>query len=73
MSRLAALSLSLVLLLVAFPMISLGSTLGPPLLWWLGLLALVVGGLIPPAARFLAADQPAHAPTRAGMPEDERV
>jgi hypothetical protein len=73
MSRLVALSLSMLLLLVAFPLISVGSTQGPPLLWWLGLLALVVGGLIPPAARFLAAGHSKPSPTRAGMAEDERV
>lgn len=73
MSRLAALSFSMVLLLVSFPLISFGTTQGPPLLWWLGLLALVVGGLIPPAARFLAAGQPKPPPTRAGLVDDERV
>ncbi len=70
---LVALSLSMLLLLVAFPLISFGTTQGPPLLWWLGLLALVVGGLIPPAARFLAAGQQKPRTTRAGMADDERV
>lgn len=72
MSALASLSLSMGLLLIAFPLISIGTTRGLPFLWWLGLLALVAGGLIPPARRFLAA-RSKPAPTRAGMAEDERV
>lgn len=72
MSALASLSLSLILLLVAFPLISIGTTQGPPFLWWLGLLTLVAGGLIPPARRFLAT-QPNPEPTKAGLSEDERV
>jgi hypothetical protein len=73
MSRLAALSLSMALLLVAFPLISLGTTRGSDLLWRFGLLALGVGGLIPPVGRFLAERRPEPPPTRAGMAEDERV
>lgn len=52
-NRLAYLSVSLVLLVVAFPLISLGTSYGPPLLWWVGLLALITGGLIPPVQRLL--------------------
>ncbi|HEY0872863.1 MAG TPA: hypothetical protein VGD94_05275 [Vicinamibacterales bacterium] len=73
MSRLAVLSLSMVLLLAAFPLISLGTTRDSPLLWWLGLIALAVGGLIPPARRFLAAREPEPPPTRAGLCDDCRV
>lgn len=73
MSRLAALSLSMVLLLVAFPLISIGTTRGPDVVWWLGLGALAFGGLIPPARRFLAAGEPEPPPTRAGLADDERV
>lgn len=73
MSRLAALSLSMLLLLAAFPLISIGTTQGPSLLWWLGVGALVLGGLIPPAARFLVPSQPEPPATRAGMAEDDRV
>jgi len=73
MNRLVALSLSMLLLLVALPLISFGTTQGPSLLWWLGFLALVVGGLIPPAARLLAPGQQKPRTTRAGMADDERV
>ncbi len=73
MSRLAALSLSMALLLAAFPLISFGTTRDEAAFWWLGLLALLVGGLIPPARRFLAARQPEPAPTKAGMCDDCRI
>lgn len=72
MIRLIALSLSLVLLLAAFPLISYGTTQGPAFLWWLGLLALAAGGAIPPVARFLMA-RLATPPSPIGLPEDERV
>lgn len=52
-NRLASLSASLVLLLAAFPLISVGTTSGSPVLWGLGLGALSIGGLIPPARRLL--------------------
>ena len=73
MSSLAALSLSMVLLLAAFPLISYGTTQGPSSLWQVGLVALVIGGVIPPARRFLAARRPEPPATKAGMCEDCRV
>ncbi|HRO88191.1 MAG TPA: hypothetical protein PLH21_09220 [Chiayiivirga sp.] len=73
MTRIGALSLSMLLMLAAFPLISLGTVQGPPLLWKLGLLALGVGGLIPPLGRFIGARKPEPPPTRAGLAEDERV
>ena len=73
MSRLAALSLSMVLLLAAFPLISLGTTEGPAVLWWLGLLALAAGGLIPPMRRFLATAEPEPPPSPTGLADDDRV
>lgn len=50
-NRLAYLSASLVLLLAAIPLISIGTSRGIPLIWSLGLGALGVGGLIPPVQR----------------------
>lgn len=73
MSRLAALSISLLLLLAAFPLISIGTTSGPPILWWFGLAALGLGGLIPPLRRFFTPSKPLPAPTNVGLPEDDRV
>lgn len=52
-NRLTYLSLALILLVVAFPLISIGTTSGPAFLWWTGLLALTAGGLIPPLQRLL--------------------
>ena len=73
MSTLVALSVSMLLLLAAFPLISYGSTHGQAWLWQTGLVALVVGGVIPPAGRFLAAKSPEPPATKAGMPDDCRV
>lgn len=62
-NRLAYLSVSLILLAVAFPLISRGSTSGPELLWWAGMAALICGGLIPPLQRLLLGPSPAAAPS----------
>ena len=72
-SRLFNLSISLVLLLIAFPLISIGTTSGPTMLWWLGLAALVIGGILPPLRRVFAPSQPLRKPTKVGLPEDDRV
>jgi hypothetical protein len=53
MTKMWVLGLALILLLVPFALISIGTTRGVPTLWWVGLALLVVGGLIPPATRFL--------------------
>jgi len=58
-NRLAYLSSSLVLLVVAFPLISIGTTRGPTALWWAGLLMLGCGALIPPLQRLLLGPPPA--------------
>lgn len=73
MSSLATLGLSMILLLVAFPLISFGTMEGPDALWWLGLLALALGGAIPPLQRFVGARKPEPPPSRIGLRDDERV
>lgn len=50
-NRIVYLSVSFVLLLSSFPLISLGTTGGPDFLWWAGLAALLVGAMIPPVQR----------------------
>ena len=57
-NRLTYLSVSFVLLLAAVPLISIGTHRGISLLWWLGLGALILGGLIPPAQRLLIRKPP---------------
>lgn len=66
-NRLAYLSTSLVLMLAAFPLISIGTTSGPRVLWWTGFVALCVGGLIPPVQRLFFAPKSSSAST----PDDE--
>lgn len=53
MSRFAARNLSLLLMLAAFPLISIGTTGDRPALWWLGLASITAGALIPPVMRYL--------------------
>lgn len=57
-NRLTYLSISFLLLLAAVPLISIGTQHRIPLLWWLGLGALILGGLIPPAQRLLTRAPP---------------
>jgi hypothetical protein len=49
-------TLSLVLLLVAFPVISLGSTHGQTAVWVIGFAALVLGGVLPVWTRYMNHD-----------------
>jgi hypothetical protein len=60
-NRLAYLSTSFLLFLTALPLISIGTTNGPPFLLWIGFAALCVGGLIPPVQRVLCAPKPSPA------------
>lgn len=73
MSRATALGISMLLLLAAFPLVSIGTMQDRELLWWLGLSALVAGGIIPPARRLLTRRESPTTPTRAGLADDERV
>lgn len=52
MSTTAVQTLAFILLLAALPLTSLGTTNNQPVLWWLGLGLLLVGGLVPPATRY---------------------
>jgi hypothetical protein len=53
MSRNALLGLSFVLLLIVYPLTALGTDGMSPVLWWAGIAALAVGGLIPPVLHFV--------------------
>lgn len=73
MSRAIVLGLSMLLLLAAFPLVSIGTMRDNEALWWTGLAALFVGGLIPPLRRLLLKGREAIRATRAGLEDDERV
>lgn len=49
-------TVAFVLMAVSLPLISVGFTADLAALWMLGLGALVLGALIPPVVRFVAAD-----------------
>ena len=45
-------------MLIAFPLISVGTMEDRPFLWGFGLASLTIGALIPPIMRFILADEP---------------
>jgi hypothetical protein len=69
--KLTAETLALVLLFASFPVISVGTTGGHILVWWVGFLCLIVGGLLPVVTRFM--DHSGDKPRDAGMEFDERT
>jgi hypothetical protein len=50
--KLKAEALALLLLIVAFPLTSIGK-MGNTQLWWIGLLSLIAGGVLPVATRYM--------------------
>ena len=50
------LGLALVLMLLAFPLTSVGTDRDVTWLWWAGVAVLVLGALIPPGLRFVDTD-----------------
>ena len=73
MTLFAARNLSLVLMLAAFPLISVGTTGDRPLLWWAGLLSLLAGAAIPPILRFVPVKEPPPKPHATDLGESSRV
>ena len=67
-----SLSTSLLLMLAAFPLLSIGSTNDQDWLMWLGLLLVTLGGLIPLLRRFISREPPGER-DNIGMHEDARV
>jgi hypothetical protein len=51
--KLQAETWALLLLFAAFPLISLGTTGGSALMWWLGLMSLILGGVLPVWTRYM--------------------
>ncbi|AHY48336.1 Hypothetical Protein RradSPS_3053 (plasmid) [Rubrobacter radiotolerans] len=56
MNQMTLQGLSLIILLVPLPLISIGATADLPVLWWAGLILLIIGGLIPAALRYVSPD-----------------
>jgi nitrate reductase NapE component len=69
--KLTAEIVALLLMFAAFPLTSIGATGGHGLVWWLGLLSLIVGGLLPVVTRYM--DHSGDKPRDAGMEFDERT
>lgn len=69
--KLAIETISFVLLIVAFPVTSAGTDNDNEAVWILGLVALIVGGLLPVWTRFM--DHSTDTPTDIGMEYDERT
>ncbi len=53
MRRIAALDIAFLMLLIALPLISLGTMNDRPVVWWIGLAILVLGFVIPLGLRFV--------------------
>ena len=68
--KLRAEILSLLLLCAASPITSFGTTGGNRLVWWIGLLCLVAGGVVPVVTRYM--DHSADTIRDTGMEYDDR-
>ena len=62
---------ALLLLLVAFPITSWGTTGGMYLVWWIGFLSLIAGGLLPIWTRYM--DHSTDKVRDVGMEFDDRT
>jgi len=71
MDKLVTETVALLLLFAAFPLVSLGATGGLAAVWWLGLLCLIAGGLLPVVTRYM--DHSQDKTTDIGMEFDERT
>jgi len=69
--KLRAETLALVLLMVAFPITSWGTTAGSYLVWWIGFICLIAGGLLPIWTRFM--DHSGDTIRDTGMEFDDRT
>jgi len=69
--KLKAETLALLLLFAALPITSWGTTRGNQLIWWLGLISLVIGGLLPIITRYM--DHSTDKVRDVGMEYDDRT
>lgn len=71
MDKLVTETVALLLMFAAFPLVSVGATGDSAVVWWLGLLCLIAGGLLPVVTRYM--DHTQDKPTDVGMEFDERT
>jgi hypothetical protein len=69
--KLRAETLALVLLIVAFPITSWGTTAGYYLVWWIGFICLIAGGVLPVLTRYM--DHSGDQIRDVGMEFDDRT
>ena len=69
--KLKAEIVALLLLFAAFPITSWGATGGKEPVWWVGLLCLIAGGLLPVLTRYM--DHSADTIRDVGMEYDDRI
>jgi hypothetical protein len=69
--KLKAETLALLLLLAAFPIISWGTITGSHLVWWIGFISLIAGGLLPVWTRYM--DHSGDKIRDAGVEFDDRT
>ena len=69
--KLQAETWALLLLFAAFPIISWGTTGGNYLVWWIGFVSLVAGGLLPVMTRYM--DHSRDTVRDVGMEFDDRT
>ena len=69
--KLKAETWALLLLFAAFPIISFGTTSGNALVWWIGFVSLVAGGLLPVMTRYM--DHSRDTVRDVGMEFDDRT
>jgi hypothetical protein len=71
MSRSWVLGIAFLLLLAAFPLISLGTTRENDVLWLAGLAMIVLGMLVPPVARYAVPEEDDDKGSAGGDVDDE--
>lgn len=64
-------TLSFVLVIISFPVISAGATHGHPAVWWTGLGVFIAGSLLPVGTRFM--NHGNDKPRDAGLEFDDRT
>lgn len=63
--------ISLVLMVAPFPLVLYGVLEGIAPLWWSGIVLMIVGGLIPPATRYVFEDENEDEEDEAGADDRE--